>query len=631
MSQFQFNPLAYPKDRWACPKTGLIVCKSVNEWSSDRLRLIEWAEANPASAIVACRESFTFWINVFGWTYKVLQSGAGFRRATVGSLDRPFLTWPVQDKAAAEIINCIETGQDCTIKKSRDMGATWLILAIALHRCLFFPQTSVLIASRKEEEVDKGDPKKGANDPDTLFWKIDYMLSKLPDWMTGGADSINRTYMHIGFGTTDSVIDGESTNADLGRGGRRTFIMVDEAAAVANLRSVDAATTDSTSCRVFNSTPKGSSYFTKLCRSPHVRKVQLAWWDHPEKGQDRSVVKDERTGLLKVTSSWYEAECARRVDPRNIAENLDMDDTQSGWMFFDGPTIAKHTALYVRPPRMTGTLVNRLDLADAVLRWDSWVHQSPDKLLDVLEWRRDIKGAWKLWCTLEADADGILRPRQDHTYVFGIDVSAGLGASNSVISVFDRDLGEKVAEFADAYTSPERLAEIAALAGVWFGGPTGYAMLAWETNGPGGAFTKRIKSLAYPYLYRAVRTATRGNDSGDALGWTSNRPNKEYLLGGYRTALARGDFINRCAKAMEEASRYVYGESSGEILPGEMQEEEGNARATHGDRVIADAVAYEAALKAPRIKPPERPVPARSFLGRRQRRKAEKSMLNDDE
>jgi hypothetical protein len=62
------------------------------------------------------------------------------------------------------------------------------------------------------------------------------------------------------------------------------------------------------------------------------------------------------------------------------------------------------------------------------------------------------------------------------------------------------------------------------------------------------------------------------------------------VLGLYRQAIAHGEFINPSELAVTEAMTYIYYEGGG-IGPACLSNEHTNARATHGDRVIADALA----------------------------------------
>jgi hypothetical protein len=156
------------------------------------------------------------------------------QRTRQGSPDRgheahyPFITWAVQDEFIGELQDAIDGGHDTLINKSRDMGASWLCLSVLHWYWQFRPPVSFLEVSRKEELVDK------AGSMDSLFEKHRYLLRWQPAWLR--PRRIDDKYMHLGNLDLGSAIEGESTNGDAGRGGRKTAVLLDEFAAVPNGR-----------------------------------------------------------------------------------------------------------------------------------------------------------------------------------------------------------------------------------------------------------------------------------------------------------------------------------------------------------------------------------------------------------
>ncbi|MFP3345214.1 TerL protein, partial [Halomonas sp. SIMBA_159] len=71
---------------------------------------------------------------------------------------------------------------------------------------------------------------------DSLFEKARYILKQLPAWMV---PVIRHTHMLMNNKEMNSTLAGESTNADIGRGGRKLAYAVDEAAAVPNGEQVE--------------------------------------------------------------------------------------------------------------------------------------------------------------------------------------------------------------------------------------------------------------------------------------------------------------------------------------------------------------------------------------------------------
>ncbi len=181
----------------------------------------------------------------------------------------------------------------------------------------------------------------------------------------------------------------------------------------------------------------------------------------------------------------------------------------------------------------------------------------------------------------------------------------------------DTETRRKVAELAVSDLAPHDFARYCVALGLWFGGQIGYAYLAWEATGPGLIFGKEIRRLCYPYIHWHRREESAYPKRSTVPGWHSTRTNKDLLLSDYRRALARGEFVNPSKESIEEAFQYVY-MPSGSIGPALMVSEKQGARATHGDRVIADALANLALYHQRKAQLPAGTVPTGSYLDRRQ-------------
>jgi hypothetical protein len=208
--------------------------------------------------------------------------------------------------------------------------------------------------------------------------------------------------------------------------------------------------------------------------------------------------------------------------------------------------------------------------------------------LDQVVARRSPTGPLRLWVNL---VNG--RLDQTRTYSFGIDISKGQGASNSVISIKCRETKMKVAEWRDANTPPYEFARIAVALAIWVGGRTRLPFLKWENNGPGWDFGRYVvRKWFYPFYYRAKRPGGINDKKTRLYGWQSGRREKEELLREYDRVLAHGGYVNPSRFALEEARQYVYFPDGG-VGPACLVEEDASARKTHGDCVIADALTIE--------------------------------------
>jgi len=562
---------------WTCPITGIQVPKLVHENLQWRGRLLRDAEDDPGfqnDLWAACRDSILFWVNGFAFTFKLREfDEQGKAIQITEGVHAPFVTWEIQHRHILEIESAIDKGYDLLTDKSREMGASWDHILVFEHQFLFKPDRMFLELSRTEEYVDRAD------NPKSLFWKHRYIRKWLPDWLLPPITDITMHFSNLANG---SKIDGESANANAASGDRRTAALLDEFAKVEQGTKIRWATSDVTSCRLINSTPAGpGTEYSKWKKSGQIKVFTMPWWEHPEKGVNRYVVQDEETKAWQIRSPFYDLQAERR-SPQEMAQELDRDDIASGSTFFDAYPIEQHKALFVAPPTFTRGFKFKRDVSQDAM--PSIIMRRQMARVEVAK-----TGAWKFWLAKNPRE----HPDQTKNYVFGIDISKGQGASNSVVSVLCAETREKVAEFADANTPPYELALTVAAASIWFGGARagGHPLIIWEQQGPGWDFGRvLVKTLQYPNYYVDKATGTVRERTGKKYGWHSSREKKEQMLGALNRAYAHGGIVNHCERALDEALTYVYYDSGG-IGPADYVKESESARMTHGDRVIGDGLA----------------------------------------
>jgi hypothetical protein len=601
------TPIVLP-DMWECPITGLRVPKVPERNLAYRIRLLQAAEQDQdvqRDLYTACSQSILFWINTFVFTLRVFEAGEGGKVKQSDAKHLPFVTWPRQDVGILDIERCIDEGDSLLTDKSRDMGVTWMHIAVYTHRLLFRQYESHLMISRKEDACDSLDglpknyPFGTLSDPGTLFGKIDYILSRLPSWML---PRLLRKKLHIVNLDTKTRIDAESANATAGSSDRRTSIYLDEFAKVKEAEAIKQSTKDVTACRLVSSTPWGAgTAYSKWRMSGSIPVFVMPWWEHPEKGAGRYVVQDEN-GAWHIRSPWYDQYCATST-PKEVATELDMDHIGSGDTFFEAHILEQHKRLFSKPPRRHATIKFRSRLSD-------------EDVVEAISRRSILKlslnfatGPWSIWTHLIKG-----RPDQCYSYTLSIDISKGQGASNSIINVTCNETREKIAEFADANTPPYELARITCAAAIWVGGRNRRPLIIWENNGdPGMDFGRQLcRTYKYPYVYFRRQSGTLSEKSGKRYGWRSDTEAKATALGLLRRAYAHGKYINRSAAALDEALTYIRYDDGG-IGPAELVAESASARKTHGDRVIADMLAVLALSEMPKWRDMERVVPQRSF------------------
>ena len=282
-----------------------------------RINIKQGCERDPEkqlAAIELCKRGIINFFTFFLWTFDPRE----------GVKDIPFVPWEYQEHYIKGIEQDIIKGESSLTEKSRDMGVTWMLLAVFLYRWLFFNE-SFLLGSRKEELVDK------IGDMDTHFERLRYMLNKLPDWMVEacGYDRRNSGYLKI-FKTTGASLIGESMTPEFSRQGRYKAILLDEFAFVDNAEMVWRACGDSAPCKLSVSTPNGrANFFSRLRESGKIRVNTLHWRQHPK--------KDE---------AWYEKQKESRTE-RDIAQEIDINYTiSSGTPFYGGYREDLHTSTF---------------------------------------------------------------------------------------------------------------------------------------------------------------------------------------------------------------------------------------------------------------------------------------------
>ena len=603
----QISPIVIPP-MWTDPITGLVVPKDpvANlKWRAELLAAAENDTDLQQDLYTASSQSILFWVNAFVFTLRIKETKDG-REQQAEHAHLPMVTWQhIQDPHILRIEHCIDEAESLLTDKSRDMSATWDHLVVFTHRFLFRADESHLLISRKEDVVDmldglpKNYPHGTLADPGTLFGKIDYVLSRLPEWML---PRMSRKKLHLVNLDTRARVDGESANANAGTSDRRTSIFLDEFAKVEEAESVKRSTKDVTACRLPCSTPNGpGTTYSKWRMSGQIPVFVLPWWEHPEKGEGRYVAQDE-LGRWKIRSPWYDNECETR-SPKEVAIELDMDHVGSGDTYFEATVIEQHKKLFARPPRRTTSIVWKKKLTDEAIV--AAIGKADRNQIVALG-----KGPWKIWCALNENG----RPDQTKTYTIGIDISKGQGASNSVMSIMCNETREKIAEYADAHTPPYELARLACAAAVWCGGRNRRPLVVWENNGdPGFDFGNQfVQVYRYPSIYYHRQAGTTNQKAGKRYGWRSDTESKSNALGMLRRAYAHGRFINHCAAALDEALTYIQYEGGG-IGPADLIEESESVRAAHGDRVIADMLCLVGLKDAPRYKAADQAVPGKSF------------------
>lgn len=580
------EPFPEQLDKWFCKRNEVFVPNTPEKNEVYRKRLLARAEHDfvlQQDLLAASAASPIWWINTFAWTYHQFSWDETGKSIPATQIWVPFILW----KRQRELINRLEAafneGRDILIDKSRDMGASWICVIFLHWLWLFRPDTQIREMSRVEDYVDGPSSK-------SLFWKHDVISNHLPLWMCPpavlGRGKGNRTKLRIHNELNGSTIGGESTTKHAMSGDRATVILLDEFSKVENGEAIRTATADVAPCRIVNSTPAGAgTEYARWKKSGLIEVFPLLFYDHPQKGKGRFVIQDSVTKEYSISSPWLEHERERR-SPKEIAQEILAQDLESGDMFFDLGILDKHIALYAKEPIEHYNIDLKKNIADASV--SSLLRRKNENQKNLpYSIKKAKNGRLAVWGRLINN-----RPDQSKTYQFGIDVSKGQGATESVVTIKCKQTGEVVAQWADKTTTPHDLARVTIALALWCGGanPQRLPFLNWEMNGPGWEFGKLIvKEFNYPFYYRSETTGRVTDKKTGKYGFHVSRESKALLLRAFERALMQGGIIVRDKQTLEQAKYYIY-HPSGSIEVAELSDKTAADKLLHADRVMSAAL-----------------------------------------
>lgn len=575
-----------------------------------RALVLQWADTpdRQRRCRERCKADICWFIDTFGWQFNPDNRGREVE---------PFICFEFQAKVLTRTLRrLLELRMPVLWEKSRKLGASWMMIYIEIQQCIFHTRQKFLNLSHSEEAVNKPD------DPDSLFWKMRLVLDYLPRWMC----SAKRLKKSFWFYESRSSITSSATTERAGVGGRGV-VMADEFSKHPKAYQVLGQTHD-TGPQLFVGTHYGvGGAFYDLTLRPDMHKEVMHWTDHPDrrKGLYRSnpalplgyEILDTDfeygnqcsccSGLVRVPegehtpcceekgvsrpyqfitdgkptggphpgerSPYYDYECVKRGNERDVAMHLDINPQGSQSEYFSAIFLRKYIDRCCRPPVWVGELA---------IERDSGL---PVKLVE----RED--GPIKLWRYPKNDIE--LPPGN---YAGGADLSAGVGNTPSVFSAGDADTDEKVLEFATARMYPEDFAlYVHGLCHLLRTSDGTACLLTWESNGPGNIFGKEVMGLGYRRVwYRAVQRMFAGVLTSSNAGWHNNPTAKRTLFDAYRTALYGYSLVNPSEPAVLECTLYRFSDKRDAIehprdVATDRPEE---ARSNHGDRPMADALMW---------------------------------------
>lgn len=551
-----------------------------------------------------CKEDCLFFFNAMCWVYEP-------RPRIVGGIrlphQMPFIAWDHQVPAILEIRENLGLC-DIGVEKSRGEGMSWIGILLAMHDWLFEDMAAIGFVSK--DEVSADDP----NDPDSLMWKCDFTLKKLPLWMAGSRDKDWKRDVskHVLRNLrNESTISAYAATGNVASGGRKKWFLKDELAKFPKPSDKEAmaSTQHVTNCRLIVSTPKGSdgAYYDLMHEPSNMVKVVLDWKMNPTRNRGLyefvgglPVALDPNNPLPphynpptedvldmfsrlrrkgfklegRQRSPWYDRECDRAgATPQNIAQELDRDYGGSAYRVMGVAFITK----------VEGTIVQAVKEGD--------VDFGREKL-DHLRFIETTGGPLKIWVPL----DSLGNPPRSQ-YALGADIAAGTGgsfSSNSTLWGLDLVTGDQILEFASNTIAPTDFADLSIAIAKWLF----EAYLAWEANGPGTSYTRQVMSRGYDHVYMRKNVSRRGEARTKEPGWWTDDRSKEVMFGDMQKAVITNEIVIRSVETLKEFGKYIRKE--GKIHHALVKNAADDSKgASHGDRAIAACVCLQAAKDRP--------------------------------
>ncbi|MDE2127915.1 MAG: hypothetical protein KGJ62_15145 [Armatimonadetes bacterium] len=273
---FRLSPSLKQMLRQEASRRGLVVSQAAND--AERAR---------------CAADVVYWLTTFCKTYD----------PRLPEPILPFVPFPRQIEFLLWLKEREANQEDGVAEKCRDVGFTWLCCAYMGHAWLFRKGFKGAFGSRKLELVDR------LGDPDSIFEKIRIVLRHLPGWMLPAGFSWREhdNLCKLINPESGATLTGEGGD-NIGRGGRATLYIIDEAAHLERAERVEAALSQTSRCKIWVSTPNGiGNLFARKRFSGAYPVFTFRWQDDPRK-----------------TETWFQQQ-KRTLDPVVLAQEVEID------------------------------------------------------------------------------------------------------------------------------------------------------------------------------------------------------------------------------------------------------------------------------------------------------------------
>jgi phage terminase large subunit len=197
-----------------------------------------------------------------------------------GSAIVPFALYPRQREMIDFMLARYANGEQGTIVKARDSGASWCAMSMLVSLCLFNDDFAAIIGSALEVKLDQS----GA--PGTLLAKARMFLNYLPEEFRGGW-TLEKYSAHLRVWFPNGSSIQAQAGAQIGRGERASLVVLDEAAHLIDAEKIEEALAATSEVKIYISTPYGpDNMFALKARNEAVPRFDYSYLDDPRKAND---------------------------------------------------------------------------------------------------------------------------------------------------------------------------------------------------------------------------------------------------------------------------------------------------------------------------------------------------------
>lgn len=360
-------PFERPEDRidWRNPNYTEILAARAQRWLhlKDDPQAIELLKVHYRTHLVD-------FVCEWGMTYNPRFSGRGSN----GWM--PFILTPKQREFGAWFLSRWQLQKDGLVEKSRDQGASWIAMALAISMCIFNRDMAIGVGSALEAKLDS------LGDLNSIFQKGRQFIQYLPGPFRGGCDlTKDAPEKRILFPETGSQIVGE-VGDKIGFGGRSSIYIVDEAALIEHPQLMHAGTSANSDCRIFISSLSLDGMQNDFAIQRHSGRFgddgvfTLHYRDNPLMSEEY-IAKKKATMDSSIWAANYEI---------NYAGSAQGVIIEADWV---SAAIDAHKKLKIEP---SGVKSGSLDIADLGRDLNAFTSRHGILVTHCETWRGDVTG-----------------------------------------------------------------------------------------------------------------------------------------------------------------------------------------------------------------------------------------------